>query len=412
MITLTDDQQNAINSLVSFLASDKDNMFVLTGYAGTGKSTLVHYFLDNIQNLLSAVKLVKPNLPGYTIELTATTNKAAENLEQIAKMETRTIHSFLGLRVETDYKTRETKLVSRRGQIFENLILIIDEASYIDNELLEHITSKVQRSKIIFIGDPAQLIPVKSKYAPVFKLNVPGAKLTKVMRQAQGNPILDLATKFRGTVNTGEFFSFTPDGNNVKYLDRDDFDQAIVGEFTRPDWCSQESKILAWTNKAVDAYNKVIANMTQGRTTFQRGDYAQCNKFYSYGRSSIKTDQLVLITNAEPEIDLHGVYGRYYEIHHSIKAFCPNSLLDKKALLKRAKADENWELIHEIEESWIDLRSVYACTINKSQGSTYDRVFIDLDDLKKCNSGEAMARLLYVGTSRPRHQLFLTGDLV
>jgi ATP-dependent exoDNAse (exonuclease V) alpha subunit len=58
------------------------------------------------------------------------------------------------------------------------------------------------------------------------------------------------------------------------------------------------------------------------------------------------------------------------------------------------------------------LRAAYAQTINKSQGSTYDRVFIDLDDLARCSSGDQLARMLYVGFSRARHQVFLTGDLV
>jgi ATP-dependent exoDNAse (exonuclease V) alpha subunit len=63
-------------------------------------------------------------------------------------------------------------------------------------------------------------------------------------------------------------------------------------------------------------------------------------------------------------------------------------------------------------ENWIDLRAAYAQTVNKSQGSTYDRVFIDLDDIRRCNSGDQIARMLYVAVSRAREQVFLTGDLV
>jgi exodeoxyribonuclease V len=58
----------------------------------------------------------------------------------------------------------------------------------------------------------------------------------------------------------------------------------------------------------------------------------------------------------------------------------------------------------------VDLRAVFAQTVNKSQGSTYDKVFFDLDDLKKCHNGNTLARLLYVGTSRARHQCFFVGD--
>lgn len=411
-ITLTDDQQKAVNALTGFLADDRETAFVLSGYAGTGKSTMIRYVLDNIGNTLKAVRLINPKLPYYQVQLTATTNKAADNLSQITGETVPTIHSFLGLRVVTDYRTRETKLVASNKLLSHSHLLIIDEASYIDSDLLTWIFKKAANSKIIFIGDPAQLIPVKAKNAPVFKAPFPKAELTQVVRQAQGNPVLDLATKFRITVTTGEFFSFNADGHHVQHLTRDAFDEAMKEEFTRPDWSSQQSKYLAWTNKSVDQYNKAISEICIGRTNFQIGDYVQCNKFYNQGKQSIKTDELVRISFASEEEDRHGVIGRFYTLDGRIKAFCPNSLDEKKNLIKKAKALEDYSLLQEIEEEWIDLRTVYACTINKSQGSTYDKVFIDLDDLRKCNSGEQIARLLYVATSRARHQAIFTGDLV
>lgn len=411
-ITLTDDQQAAVHALTAFLAKDNEPAFVLEGYAGTGKSTLVHYILDNIQNILKAVKLIKPSFPHYDIELTATTNKAAENLADITHREVRTIHSFMGLRVQTDYSTRETKLMDASNKTIINTVLFIDEASYIDKDLLTLIFQKTKDCKIIFIGDPAQLVPVKANKAPVFLAPFPKASLTKVMRQAKGNPILDLATMFRKTVSTLEWGSFTPDGYHVQHLPRDQFDEAIKKEFTRPDWTSQQSKVLAWTNRVVQAYNQAIANLTTGQINFQPGDYAQCNKYFQSGKMSIKTDELVHITHIGPKIDKHGVLGHIYTVNNSIKAFCPDDLSAKKALHRIAKNNDDYQMLYEIEEEWIDLRSVYACTINKSQGSTYDRVFIDLDDVKKINTGEGLARLLYVGSSRPRHQLIFTGDLV
>ena len=65
-----------------------------------------------------------------------------------------------------------------------------------------------------------------------------------------------------------------------------------------------------------------------------------------------------------------------------------------------------------IERTWIDLRAAYAQTVDKSQGSTYDKVFIDLDDISHCTSGARIARMLYVAVSRARHQVIFTGDLV
>jgi ATP-dependent exoDNAse (exonuclease V) alpha subunit len=90
--------------------------------------------------------------------------------------------------------------------------------------------------------------------------------------------------------------------------------------------------------------------------------------------------------------------------------FFPKSLEAKNARLKEAKAMEDFHIVARIDSSWIDLRAAYAQTINKSQGSTYDRVYIDLDDLRRCNSGDQIARMLYVGVSRARLQVFMTGD--
>lgn len=411
-ITLTDDQRNAVSALTAFLANDNEHAFVLRGYAGTGKSTLVHYILDNIQKIMTAIRTVDINFPHYSVELTATTNKAADNLAHITQQEVRTIHSFLGLQVETDYRTRKTNLVCRKKIDHKNIILFIDEASFIDSELLNWVFKKLKNSKIVFIGDPAQLIPVKSAYAPVFKASFPSAELTNVTRQAAGNPILELATKFRHAVNTGEFFSFKPDGHHIQHLPREDFYEVIKQDFSRADWNSQQSQVLAWTNKTVEEYNKAISGVCKGRTNFQAGDFVQSNKFYCKNKQTIKADQQVLVTGVGAPDVLYGVPGHVYTLNHTISAFCPDSLVDKSELLKRAKAADEFAIVREIEEDWIDLRPVYARTINKSQGSTYDRVYIDLDDIKKCTNADVMARLLYVGTSRPRHQLFLTGDLV
>lgn len=90
----------------------------------------------------------------------------------------------------------------------------------------------------------------------------------------------------------------------------------------------------------------------------------------------------------------------------------PNSRQAKQDRLKQARADEDFHLVEEMESRWIDLRAAYACTINKAQGSTYDKVFIDLDDIRRCNSGNQIARMLYVAVSRARHQVIFTGDLV
>lgn len=413
-ITLTEGQQSAYEAFNNFILDPDQQVFVIQGYSGTGKTTLIQTIMDRISKILKTVKLLDPhNAPEWAIELTATTNQAADQFAQITGQPVATIHSKLGLRVHRDYETGKTKLVTRGGvDKVRNTILFVDEASYIDQALLRLIFKQTEHCKIVFIGDPAQLLNVGCTRSPVFDANFPTAQLTQVVRQAEGNPIIDLSTKFRHTVNSGEFFSFTPDRHHIQYLDRDAFEDEILKEFNRPDWSHHCSKVLAWTNKTVVNYNNAIRNHVKGEPELKEGDFAVVNSYIRAGKQSFKTDQVVYISRKREKEENNGVNGHWYELDKKAMVFCPDSLVTKKARLKQARADGEMELVRIIEDEWADLRAAYACTINKSQGSTYDKVFIDLDDVKKCNSGNQIARMLYVAVSRARHNVYLTGDLV
>ena len=412
-LTLSPDQQAGYEAFSSFLLDPSKSVFVLAGYSGTGKSTLVRTLLGEIDNLFKMARLINPTYPAFDVKLTATTNKACEALRFITHREVVTIHSALGLRVQTDYSTNKSTLVVRQGaDIVRDTVLFVDEASFVDEPLLRHIFKRTERCKIVFIGDPAQLLNVGCDVPPVFHRGFEGAHLSKVVRQAEGNPIIELSTKFRETVSSGEFFSFQPDGHFIQHLEREDFDQAILAEFGRPDWHYHDSKVLAWTNKCVVAYNRGIREYVQGDPDFQIGDYAVCNHFVGSKGYSIKTDQLVQITDiSEPSYE-HGLAGKYFTVDNAVVKFMPDSLTEKKALIRQAEAEGNATVLYEINNNWIDLRAAFACTINKSQGSTFRKVFIDLDDIKRCTLGSQIARLMYVGVSRASEQVVFTGDLV
>lgn len=410
-ITLTNDQQNALYAFNQFVTDPIESVFVLSGYSGTGKTTLVKTIIEQLPKFLKAAKLIMPSLKHYDLELTATTNKAAEAFSQITGREVKTIHSFLGLRVQTDFLNNTSQLVSSGHKYTkENQLIFIDEASYIDKALLELIFKHTRNCKIVFMGDPAQLTPVKSSSTPVFDANFLGAHLSQVVRQADNNPIQNLSTKFRETVNSGEFFKYTPDGHYIKHMPREEFNQAVIDEFTRPDWKFADSKLLAWTNKRVIEYNHFIQDRVKGDPCFQVGDYAICNNYLVVDKRAIKTDQLVRITQIHPDSFELDVLGNNVTLDHSITTFFPKYLQEKKDRIKIARALDDEVTLQRISK-WVDLRSAYACTINKAQGSTYDRVFIDLDDIARCNSGDQIARMLYVAVSRARHQVFLTGDI-
>lgn len=408
---LTRDQNAALDAFSLFLMDPVETVFVLSGYSGCGKSTLVKTLLERLPDFMRTARLINPTQVQYEVALTATTNKAAETLGQITGYETGTIHSFLGLRVQTDFKTNTTTLLCKSAEQKEGYLLFIDEASYIDAQLMGWIFKKTKNCKVVFVGDPAQLTPIKSTGTPVFEANFTGAALTQVVRQAEGNPIVELSTKFRNTVNSGEFFNFTPDGHHIRYMEKSDFEQAIEQEFARPDWRYQDSKILAWTNKCVIGYNQFVRNKVLGDPHFAVGDYAVCNSFILVGRQTLKTDQLVQISHIGEDTERNGVMGNVFTLDDTVQVFMPKSLEKKNLAIKQARAAGNLGRVADIETTWVDLRAAYACTINKAQGSTYNKVFIDLDDIRRCNSGDQIARMLYVAVSRARNFVILTGDL-
>jgi hypothetical protein len=349
-----------------------------------------------------------------SVELTATTNKAAEALQEQVHLPVKTIFSLLGLVVRTDYETNSKSLGIKRGtnKVYDSIIFI-DEASYADGQLISYIFSQTEKCKIIFIGDPAQL-SMSYGSAPVFKQGWPTARLTNVVRQAEDSPIIQLTTSFRNTVNTGIWESFVPDGTTVIPIDRSQVNFELEKEFTRPDWHFKDSKVLAWTNKKVIGYNLLIREMVKSIPELCEGDYATVNSFINAPNgNSYKTDETVLITRIQHHVYDFGVCGNRYLLNGSIHSFfMPHFPEDKRKRINEAKRAYDSLVLQSIDQQWIDLRATYASTVNKAQGSTYDKVFVDLDDISKCNSGNQMARLLYVACSRPKSKLYLIGDLV
>lgn len=416
-ITLSPDQDKALDAFMQFLSDPNEQVFVLAGYSGTGKSTLIKVLLDRLPGYIKATRLLWPQYPDYQLQLTATTNKAADNFGQITGMDVGTIHSFLGLYIWTDYTTGAKKLKAKEeNNPKTGFLLFIDEASYVDSTLLDLIFKQTKHCKIVLIGDDAQLLMPKSMGAPVFTAGFKGAMLEKTMRQMvdgvpKENPITELATAFRHVVHGGPWPKFTPDGHYVQVLSRSDFEDEILKEFTRPDWKYSDSKVLAYTNQCVIDYNNAIRSHVQGTPLLQAGDYVECNSYVTNGKSSIKTDQLVYVNEIEDLCTHHGVSGNWVTVNYGSRFFFPKHREDKQKFIAKARAEQNWKAVREAE-SWIDLRSVFAQTINKAQGSTYGMVFIDLDNLKSCHNGNQLARMMYVGTSRASMRVIFTGDLV
>lgn len=226
-IKLTESQNNVLNDLVAFTNSD-DRIFVLKGYAGTGKTTMMKFFIEHLEETKKSYKLL------------STTGRAAKILSNYTNHKATTIHNLIYTyksfnREVKDIDTKQSG-VEKTGQLYlvfepaviqsskeeSSVIYIIDESSMISDiedknviqakfgsgRLLKELLSYDQRSdsKFVFVGDPCQLPPIQGTFSPAlevdyltktFSCGVKEAQLTQIMRQDGCSGIVSASAKLR-----------------------------------------------------------------------------------------------------------------------------------------------------------------------------------------------------------------------
>lgn len=407
---LTQDQTNVLEAVKLMLLEDHP-VLVVDGSAGTGKTTLIKEIINLWTDKQWAATLRLTNTRPKKIEVTATTNKAVDSLRQATGFECRTVHSFLGI------KMRFGKPVYPIVSTLRNTLLIIDEYSYIDNELLDFLMKTVDKtSSIIFVGDHAQLAPVGSRKIPVAARGFPTIHLTEQVRQ-ETSVLKEVAESLKQYVLDGEFPELKPDGKSfIHYEDseHEEFANAMVDAFKKG-----SARFLSFTNERTLEVSKFLFEELENRTSYQEGDYMVNNKFFKGAMGSIKTDATVRLTRVDPGMfhvshQIDGVTvtdvipGIYVDTTAIKNLFIPK---DYKAHSQYANAKMQDNMRYAIDTTWVDFRPQYACTVHKSQGSTYDRVFLDLSDFANVSSGKSLARLLYVAMSRARKEIHVIGNL-
>lgn len=229
-IILTPSQQAVLERLLDFLKTDGAGAFILTGFAGTGKTSLVRFFAE---------KIIQKRQ--YNLSFHASTGRAAKVLHDICGYPTSTVHSliytFTGLNQDVDslFKTDTDDNVTdieSDGQLVLNFglarlenstlqtIYIIDEASMISSHpepnttqakfgsgaLLKDLFQYNPSGKFIFIGDRYQLPPIGEDFSPAlsvqfltdtFKIETTSADLTDIMRQSADNDLIAAASTIR-----------------------------------------------------------------------------------------------------------------------------------------------------------------------------------------------------------------------
>ncbi len=210
----TQEQKQALNQIKKFIDSD-DDVFILKGSAGTGKTSIVKVITN---------QLVKENTNFY---VSAPTGRAAMIIGSKTNQKSGTMHSLI-YKPESVKDSIKIKLVRKINQEDTFSVFLVDEASLVGNTLIpgsnfyvnkpllydfiDYVKQGNNKNKIIFIGDRFQLPPVYENFSTAldhnylakhFNLKCSSFELTKVMRQSEGSDILDLATNIRNAMIQG-----------------------------------------------------------------------------------------------------------------------------------------------------------------------------------------------------------------
>lgn len=276
--SLNDQQKSALYELEKFI-EDYGTEITLSGYAGTGKSTIIGIFSKWLDHRIGRGNIVY-TAPTHRANVITKQNNPNANVY--------TLSALFGFTPDTDIAMeqgsldlRELEFRSKNQVKYEpGQLIIIDEASMVQDGLYEYIQKIVAKDgiSVIYVGDSAQLRPVKSDHiSKVFTSDgVPQITLTKVERTGD-NPILKEATRLR----QGEGLSYQTDindkGQGVLYTS----DDAVIDENLKQIVSSEEFnadplhfRVLTATNAAVSAYNSKIRSLRYGKFAkpFVKGD--------------------------------------------------------------------------------------------------------------------------------------------
>ncbi len=403
-----------------------NEVFVIRGYSGTGKSTIT----ENIKNAGLAL--------GYKVIIVAPTNKAVNVLKQkLSTVDVETVHKLLYGSPDDDSGDNWTLKTS-----FHGCVLIIDECSMLDKDRYQDLlTSASFNNVLIFTGDTFQLEPVGTD-SGVFKL--PNSyTLTEVKRQANQSPILKLATVIR-SINSPVCYINHEDEQILVYA----FLNGLINEYVRFYEQGQDCIFVTDTNKQrVSINNKIRALLGVDRAAINRNEQLisiSNGDFYSNGET-FKAGDIKDIKRVQ------FAYLDYYKARHSITVVCflnktadsiwsPVMMIEdyeKPSLYhsqvmsmvyqhhKERRENHEEYKAHPLEEALpsafftkedgkrgISKKLIvctfgYAISCHKSQGSQWENVFIfqSWKDAKWNN-----ARWFYTALTRSSHKAFVTRE--
>ncbi|MBQ4063395.1 MAG: AAA family ATPase [Bacteroidaceae bacterium] len=450
----TNEQEKSLEEISMFILSGDDRrVFLLCGYAGTGKTSLVAALVKTMEQLERRTVLLAP------------TGRAAKVFSSYSGRAAYTIHKWI-YRQKSILNGSAFTLMENRAV---NTLFIVDEASMIANEgasnfgsgaLLDDLVEFVYSGRgcsLLLLGDTAQLPPVGEELSPALSstylrsmfLNVSAVELTQVMRQLDGSGILQNATMLRHII-AGGGGALLPQIKLKGFADicrvqGEELIEAIESAYNSVG--IDETIILCRSNKRANIYNEGIRRRILYREEeLNRGDVLMIVKNNYYWREELgKQDKTILekidfIANGDTaEIVYVGsaeeMYGfRFADVTLSFTDY-EDCELDVKIMLDTLTSEspsltrnESETLFAAVWEDYPEIRSKrkrmeevrknpyynalqvkygYAVTCHKAQGGQWKRVFIDQGYVTPEMAGPDYYRWLYTAFTRASEKLYL-----
>ena len=449
-------QVQAYDNIIAFLEDVSHDMFLLEGYAGTGKTFLVSKIIDYISF----------KHPRWKIAATAPTNKAVKVLEAAGKISSHavtfmTIHRLLGLSEEITDEGKQIFVQKSmdRNTIDDYDVIVVDEVSMLNDELFKDLCKYSPRIKIIFMGDPAQIPPVgKTDCIPFVaeerdKYKIKMALLTEIMRQNESNPIVQASFTIRNNLYQQHldlplYTNINDQGHGIDFIDLSKLEnkdkmQLLVKQYFDCDAFRENAdhaKFIAWRNVIIDGLNDRIRKIIHKKDVL---DKILIGEKLIADKPVVDTfaGGIIFQTNSEFEVIKFEVKKKGVRLssgdHYQFQCYdCTVQYIDNEITLQK-----NIQIIHEDDQDYFEkisnkvkehaIRSTftarkfawkeyyrfintfarvkynYAITAHKSQGSTYTNVFVMNSDLDKNSNVYERNRIKYTAFTRAAEKLFI-----
>ena len=445
-------QSVALQKLASFvLSKEKESVFMLKGFAGTGKTTIVGTIVTNLWKTTMKAVLMAP------------TGRAAKVMSNYSGTQAFTIHRKIYFPKKQSGGGVQFVLSPNKHR---NTIFIVDEASMIpdtptDSKLMENgsllddllmYVYSGHNCKLILIGDTAQLPPVHLNISPALDENqlalnynkeVIKLELDEVVRQAEDSGILVNATNLREQLQSEFFddfkFSVSHYTDIVRLVDGNDIQEAIDDSYSQNG--KEETAIIVRSNKRANLYNENIRNrILYLENELATGDYMMVvknNYFWLKPTSEagfIANGDIIEVLEIFAIKELYGF--KFAEVKVKMVDYPNQKPFETVLLLDTIMAetpslsyDDGNRLYQEVMKDYADEKSKYkkflavknnkffnalqvkfsyAITCHKSQGGQWDTVFVEQPYLPNGIDKEYL-RWLYTAVTRAKHKLYLIG---